>query len=659
MPPPSQDPSLHLSVETGSYFVVQVPNGETLPPWVFESLATGNFFSVTRTTDEISVVGQLWQGIPEEVQKLSTWSCIKIAGPMEHTSGHTRQKRVLPSRARRGPGVGNCETDVMILETQRRRPENEPLIPADTPFLLTTNPTLASTLSSSYQVNVYANERYFERPEVLKAYREQLVIETPEFKSLGDTPVTVGRLRARSSAGINGDGPVETSDAVYEKRHRKYETFEKRFRLREKEKLKHEQYKLKERIEQLRAMDPSAFLALPDDLFPAPFTPPDEEPHDEEVAIFGAPLNSGPNHIEGERRRREMLKIASTIEDRFRVLLPPREDKRKPPITLEPSVEPEFPIQVGKAAFVPPDAAPLIETVPKGIERLKLKINFGNTKTTSSKHTPSKKRRESAPPPKEPPIQELPAALEELVSQVSSPIDLVAKDLPSQISHTQPIPPSYHSFTSPPPRSMSLPATPLSNPEIAFLQPEGYSPTTADVHDGERCTSTDFQESMSAVSRPSVSRPYKRIKLSPTSTSPSFRSPSRALSIPPISSISAQPRHRSPSHASTVQSSRRHGSYGGPPEYARQPPQHGLLMTQAIRSSSNKASKGQRHLYAFGGKVQNELFAEERDFELPHWIHLVPLHESLKKSHVRKTVGADEFSKASPALQNARELSVQ
>src|ERR1700735_1921502 len=60
---------------------------------------------------------------------------------------------------------------------------------------------------------------------------------------------------------------ADTSDAAYEKRHRKYETFEKRQRLREKEKLKHEQYKLKERMEQLRAMDGSAFLALPSSSF--------------------------------------------------------------------------------------------------------------------------------------------------------------------------------------------------------------------------------------------------------------------------------------------------------------------------------------------------------------------------------------------------------
>lgn len=38
------------------------------------------------------------------------------------TGVQTRQKRVLPSRSRRGgPGVGGCDVDVMILETRKRR----------------------------------------------------------------------------------------------------------------------------------------------------------------------------------------------------------------------------------------------------------------------------------------------------------------------------------------------------------------------------------------------------------------------------------------------------------------------------------------------------------------------------------------------------------
>ena len=37
-------------------------------------------------------------------------------------SANSRQKRVMPSRSRRGgPGLGLCEVDNLILETQRRK----------------------------------------------------------------------------------------------------------------------------------------------------------------------------------------------------------------------------------------------------------------------------------------------------------------------------------------------------------------------------------------------------------------------------------------------------------------------------------------------------------------------------------------------------------
>lgn len=45
-----------------------------------------------------------------------------VPAPPSKFGMQTRQKRVLPSRSRRGgPGVGNCDVDVMILETRKRR----------------------------------------------------------------------------------------------------------------------------------------------------------------------------------------------------------------------------------------------------------------------------------------------------------------------------------------------------------------------------------------------------------------------------------------------------------------------------------------------------------------------------------------------------------
>jgi hypothetical protein len=105
---------------------------------------------------------------------------------------------------------------------------------------------------------------------------------------------------------------AETSDAAYEKRHRKFETFEKRQRGREKEKLKHEHYKLKERIEQLRAMDSVAFMSLAASYFtPAPEGISSEI---EELAGVGSPytqVNGAVPHAEGERRRRKCWTMQS------------------------------------------------------------------------------------------------------------------------------------------------------------------------------------------------------------------------------------------------------------------------------------------------------------------------------------------------------------
>jgi hypothetical protein len=116
---------------------------------------------------------------------------------------------------------------------------------------------------------------------------------------------------------------AETSDVAYEKRHRKFENFEKRQRLREKEKLKHEHYKLKERIEQLRAMDGPNFMTLPSDAFtPAPQGT--AEDVEETINSPYVSMTDGVSLAEGERRRKEMLDVAIMLEKRYAYLLPPR-----------------------------------------------------------------------------------------------------------------------------------------------------------------------------------------------------------------------------------------------------------------------------------------------------------------------------------------------
>ena len=92
MPPPSNDPRLNLILLPKNFFVVQLQPDESLSPEILQAIThnTGRkFFSITRTNDEISIVGEAWEstdasGIPDLFQSHSTWKCIKIAGPMEH-----------------------------------------------------------------------------------------------------------------------------------------------------------------------------------------------------------------------------------------------------------------------------------------------------------------------------------------------------------------------------------------------------------------------------------------------------------------------------------------------------------------------------------------------------------------------------------------------
>ncbi|KAI0046624.1 hypothetical protein FA95DRAFT_1493719 [Auriscalpium vulgare] len=90
MPPPLQDPSLHLAVLPRLFFVSQQQADESIPLSLLERLqqkSSGAFLSITRTSGEISIVGECL-GAEEDsagadlAKAKATWRCIKIAGPM-------------------------------------------------------------------------------------------------------------------------------------------------------------------------------------------------------------------------------------------------------------------------------------------------------------------------------------------------------------------------------------------------------------------------------------------------------------------------------------------------------------------------------------------------------------------------------------------------
>lgn len=60
------------------FAVCRLSNEEEIPHWAKES----NFFSITRTLDELSIVC-LQGDVPDEVQCEKDWSALKVEGPLD------------------------------------------------------------------------------------------------------------------------------------------------------------------------------------------------------------------------------------------------------------------------------------------------------------------------------------------------------------------------------------------------------------------------------------------------------------------------------------------------------------------------------------------------------------------------------------------------
>lgn len=84
MPPPSASPALHLKLLEETFAVFQLPIDAPIPSYVLEHLtssASGKFMSVTRTSDEISIVCNYSVLGPETARE--EWKCIQVVGPMD------------------------------------------------------------------------------------------------------------------------------------------------------------------------------------------------------------------------------------------------------------------------------------------------------------------------------------------------------------------------------------------------------------------------------------------------------------------------------------------------------------------------------------------------------------------------------------------------
>ncbi len=70
--------SLNLEVVPGTFAVTKLPASSPAPDWS----TTGHFSSVTRTTEELSIVC-LDENVPAEVTSERGWRCLRVAGPLD------------------------------------------------------------------------------------------------------------------------------------------------------------------------------------------------------------------------------------------------------------------------------------------------------------------------------------------------------------------------------------------------------------------------------------------------------------------------------------------------------------------------------------------------------------------------------------------------
>lgn len=365
-------------------------------------------------------------------------------------------------------------------------------------------------------------------------------------------------------------------------------------------------------------MDGGAFLSLPASSFSPIPGQRDGNPEDGWSSLPGARINGAAAHIEGERRRKEMLDVASYLEERYRTLLPPdRFRKAAGPSNFNPPIEAE-----GEGSL---DEEPVVEVTQKETEKTKQsEIPKIKLKRPIKQGKSSKKRKKNVSPALEP-------ALPQANNETPEPVTLV----PDVTDHE---PTSVLSLPSPHSEAASRSHTPISNPDIAVLNLDSGAATLAPQEDDKE-EDLDIPSSVapspapsraasptptvSRVSEPPETAPAargrKRIKLSLPQPPSYSRNAARETSVPPIESIPASaPRKVSRSQKQTQP----HVSYAGAAGCNERT--KSLLIVAASRRSDKSSRHTERHITVFGMKVPSRERPDQVDFVLPSWVMSPP-----------------------------------
>ncbi|KAF7337514.1 RNase Gf29 [Mycena sanguinolenta] len=123
MSPPSDHPCLHLHVLQEPFFVRKLEPGRNQLNEILKDLEKdgSSFFSITRTDEELSVVGQYREGMPDAYREVSGWRAFKIAGPMEFNLTGVLAGFVEPLKRAEVPifAVSTWNTDYILVPKEK------------------------------------------------------------------------------------------------------------------------------------------------------------------------------------------------------------------------------------------------------------------------------------------------------------------------------------------------------------------------------------------------------------------------------------------------------------------------------------------------------------------------------------------------------------
>ena len=106
---------LRFSKLPGRYAIVRFPSDTAIPAWATK----GDFTSITRTTDELSIVC-LAENLPADVQSPLRWVCLKLEGPFPFSQTGVLLSFIRPLSENKTPifAISTFDTDYVFIQEE-------------------------------------------------------------------------------------------------------------------------------------------------------------------------------------------------------------------------------------------------------------------------------------------------------------------------------------------------------------------------------------------------------------------------------------------------------------------------------------------------------------------------------------------------------------